>query len=188
MGAAAPYIIAGVGTGISALGLWKSGSEAKKAGEAQKRAAESSAELLDFNAHIADLQAVDAVERGFIDEQRFRQGVNLMVGTQRAGFAGQGVDVSTGSAVDVQADAMFLGELDALSIRTNAAREAWGYQVQAADTRKRAEIARKEGVMMEAAGTSQRNAARIGAIGSIATTAGSLLMQRYGFSQAPQSR
>jgi len=71
-------------------------------------------------AEIADLQAKDAIERGALDEQRFRQSIRATIGAQRAGFAGANIDVGYGSAVDVQADAAFLGELDALTLRNNA--------------------------------------------------------------------
>src|SRR5512138_814564 len=125
--AAAPLIIAGAGAAISAIGQWKAGKAAKKQGEAQQRSAESQAELLDFNAHVADLQAQDATERGAQAESQLRQKIRSTIGTQRTQFAASGVDVGYGSAVDTQADAATLGELDALTIRQNAAREAWGY-------------------------------------------------------------
>jgi hypothetical protein len=173
--------LAFAGTATQAVGQWKAGTQAKKAGEAQRRAAESQAELLDFNAQVADLQAVDATARGLQEESRFRQGVRVMIGSQRAGIAAGGIDVGYGSAVDVQADAAMLGELDALTIRQNAAREAWGYKVEAADTRQRAKIARTEGVMLEAAGRANQTAARIGAVGGILGAGGSLLEARYGF-------
>jgi len=166
---------------ISAIGKWKAGTQAKKAGEAQQRAAESSAELLDFNAHIADLQAEDATQRGAEAESRFRAGVQGLIGSQRAGFAAGNIDVSVGSAVDVQADAAFLGELDALTIRQNAAREAWGYKVEAVDTRKRAEITRKEGTQFAAAGRANQTAARLGVVGDLVGAGGSLLEAKYGF-------
>jgi hypothetical protein len=185
--AAAPLIISGIGAGISAIGQWKAGKKLKEAGIAGREAAESQAELLDLNAGIADIQAKDAMERGAIEEAKFRKGIELTIGSQRAGFAAQGVDVNVGSAVDVQADAAFLGELDAMSIKTNASREAWGYQVQAFDLRKRATITRKEGVNLEKQGVSQQNQARLGAVTSIIGTGGSLLAQRYGYSQAPTS-
>lgn len=127
-----------------------------KKGELQKKAAESQAWILDYNANVADLQAKDAVERGAEAEQRFRTQIRGTIGAQRAAIAAGNIDVSFGSAVDVQADAAMLGELDALTIRTNAAREAWGYKVQATDIRNRAAVTRKEGVMMA-------EAARVGA-------------------------
>ena len=173
--------LAGVGTGVSAYGQWRAGGAAKKAGEAQRRAADSQAELHDYNAAIAELQAEDAIERGEEAANQFRQRVRVMIGSQRAGLAAQGVDVNYGSAVDVQADAEFLGELDALTLRTNAAREAWGYKVQAEDSRRRGEITRREGVMLEAAGKQAQTSARIGAVGTIIGGGASLLEARYGF-------
>lgn len=185
--AVAPLIIAGVGAGISAYGQWKAGKQAKKAGQAAQAASNDQAELLDYNAHVADLQAQDAVDRGTQEESRFRQGVKLMVGSQRTGIAASGVDVGYGSAVDVQADAAYLGELDALTLRTNAAREAWGYKVQAFNTRRQAMITRKEGVQQAATGAAQQTAARIGAVGGAVLTGGSLLAQRYGMGDNSKS-
>ncbi|HMJ04575.1 MAG TPA: hypothetical protein VK506_16655 [Conexibacter sp.] len=159
----------------------KAGNAAKKAGEQQRQASESQAELADFNAQVADLQASDAIARGAQEESKFRQGVRGIIGSQRAGQAAGNIDVGFGSAVDVQADAAFLGEQDALTIRTNAAREAWGFKVEAADSRRRGEIARKEGVYLEKAGRATQAASRWGAAGTLVGGGASLLQQRYGF-------
>jgi outer membrane murein-binding lipoprotein Lpp len=174
------------GTVTSVYGGIKQGKAEKAAGEAQKRAAESQAELLDFNATIADAQAKDAEARGQIEADRYRTSVKGLIGHQRAATAAGNIDVGFGSALDVQADAAYLGELDALTIEQNAAREAWGYRVDAYDTRKRAEITRKEGVMMEAAGRQRASASYIGALGaglSGASQVTGLLGQRYGFNR-----
>jgi hypothetical protein len=173
--------LAVAGMGIQAYGQHKAGQAAKEAGKAEKAASESQAELADFNASVAALQSTDAVERGEEQANRLRSQVRGAIGAQRAGIAAGNIDVGFGSAVDVQADAAYLGELDALTIRTNAAREAWGYQVQATDLRRRAEIARKTGVYQEAAGQQAARNANIAALGTIATGAGSLAMTRYGF-------
>lgn len=173
--------LAGIGTATSVAGQIRAGRAAKRAGEAEQRAAESEAGLLDYNADVAELQAKDAIERGAEEESRFRQTIRGTIGAQRAGIAAGNVDVGFGSSADVQADAAFLGELDALTIRNNAMREAWGYKVQAVDIRKRAEITRREGVQLAATGREQQTAARLGAIGTIAGTGLSLLEQRYGF-------
>lgn len=169
------------GAGVSAVQRIRAGNAAAEAGEAQREAAESQAELAEYNAAIADLQAADAIERGAQDESRFRAGVRGIVGAQRAATAGSNVDVGFGSALDVQADAAFLGELDALTIRTNAAREAWGFEVEATDLRKRAEIARKEGVFLERAGREARTQSRIEAGSTLLGAGTSLLQARYGF-------
>lgn len=177
----AALLLAAGGTIINAAGQWKAGNAEKKAGEQQQDAAESSAELMDYNAAVSDLQARDATERGELEAQRFRSRTRVLVGEQRAGIAAGNVDVGYGSAVDVQADATFLGELDALTVRTNAAREAWGFRVQAVDDRKRAEVTRKEGVNAAAAGRERQTAARWGAAGTVFGTGASLLEKRYGF-------
>lgn len=168
------------GIGLSAYGQIRQAQQAKKVGEAQKEAAESQAELAEYNAAVGELQAKSALEAGAAEESRFREGVRLMIGSQRAGQAASNVDVGFGSAVDVQEDAAYLGELDALTIRTNAARQAWGYKVEAEDYRKRAEIARKEGVMFEKAGSAARTAGLIGAAGTVLGGTTSLLQSRYG--------
>jgi hypothetical protein len=173
-----------VSTAISAYGAIRQARASKKAGEAQQDAAESQAGLADYNAAVAEVQAKDAITRGAEDEHRFRSSIRTLIGSQRAAFAASNVDVSFGSAVDVQADAAELGELDALTIRNNAAREAWGYNVQADDLRKRAEIARKEGVYFEQQGRAAATGAYIGAAGTILGSTTSYMAQRYGFNNS----
>ena len=166
---------------VSAYGAIRQGKALKEAGKRENEAAQSQAEIVDYNADVADVQAKDAIARGQEEEDRYRQGVRTLIGSQRAGFAAQGVDVTQGSAVDVVADTAYLGELDALTIETNAGREAWGYQVQAADLRKRAEVTRKTGINAEKAGSSMGNAAYLQGAGTVLSGAGSLLESRYGF-------
>ena len=173
--------VALVGLALQTYGAIKSAHDAKKAGEAQTQAAESEASIAEYNAGVADLQAKDAVERGAETESRFRTQVRGLVGSQRAGVAAGNIDVGYGSAVDVQADAAYLGELDARAIRSNAAREAWGYQVQATDLRTRAKIARKTGYYAGQAAQSTANTAYLKAGANIALSTATLLQQRYGY-------
>lgn len=172
--------ISAAGTATTVVSQIKAGNAAKKAGLAQQAASESQADLTEYNADVAGLQAADAIARGAEEENRYRTQVRGIIGSQRAAFAGNNVDVGFGSAVDVQADAAFLGELDALTIRTNAAREAWGYNVQGEDLRRGAAIARREGTAQAAAGRQMQSAARWQAGGSILSGTGSLLQIKYG--------
>lgn len=173
--------LAGIGTGISVIGGLKSGNAAKRAGEAQQRAADKSGELADFNAQVAELQAEDAIARGIEEQQRFRTKVRQAIGSQRAGFAASNIDVGYGSAVDVQADAAYLGELDVLTIGNNAAREAWGFKMQGEDYRRRGALAREEGVAFAEAGRVNQSSSRWGSASTIVTAGSSLLMAKYGF-------
>ena len=172
------------GAGTSVYGQVRAGQAAKKEGKAARRAAESQAELAEYNAAVADVQARDARERGDIEAHRFRARTRALVGEQRTGFAAGNIDVAFGSAVDVQADATLLGELDALTAKNNALREAWGYKVEATDLRTQAEIARKEGVYAEAAGRTRATSQYIGAVGSGLSAGGSILEAKYGFGRS----
>lgn len=155
MPAAIPIMIGltAASTAVSVAGQVKAGNAAKKAGE--------------FNAAVSELQAKDALARGKTDEARFRQGVRALIGSQRAGFAAQGVDVGVGSALDVQAEAAFLGELDALTIRNNAEREAWAHRMEAINYRM--------------GGQAAQRASRWNAAGTVLGTGASLLVSRYGW-------
>ena len=135
---------------------------------AQNRAGEAQREMYEFNARVADFQAVDAVERGDVLAKRRRRLTSQVIGSQRAGLAAQGVDINdpNSSAVDVQADARYLGELDAITIQNNAALEAWGFRVQAQDFRNRGRYAGMTGTA--------------GATQTLLTAGSSLLMAKYG--------
>lgn len=165
---------------VKTVGTIKAGNAAKRAGESAQRASEDQADLADYNAAVAEIQAADAVTRGADEEARFRSKVRGVIGSQRAGFAAGNIDVGFGSAVDVQADAATLGELDALTIRTNAAREAWGYQVSAVDLKARGRILRKEGAAQAESGRVMQRASRYEGVGSVLGTSASLLEAKYG--------
>jgi hypothetical protein len=182
--AAVSLILAGAGTAIQVAGQRKAGAAAKREGAALAEVSESQAQVADFNAQVAGLQSADAIARGTEAENRFRTQVRGAIGTQRVGFAAAGVDVGFGSAVDVQADASFLGELDALTIRTNAAREAWGFQVQAENYRRQAEIDRKAARNQIAAGEQGASAARWQMASTLVGGGSSLLAMKYGFDRA----
>jgi hypothetical protein len=169
-----------VGAGVSAAGQVKAGNANKRAGAAAQDAAESQAELSEANAKLAEQQAEDATARGAVAENQFRTQVRGMIGSQRAGFAASGVDVAFGSALDVPADAARLGELDALTIRSNAAREAWGYKVTAWNDVQTAAIQRKEGANAKAAGNAAATGNYWGAGTSLLSGTSSLLMAKYG--------
>lgn len=173
--------LAAGGTAASAVGQWKAGNAAKDAGAAAADVSESQAKLQDYNASVAELQAKDALDRGAEAENQFRSQIRGAIGTQRTSFAAGNVDVSFGSAVDVQADAARLGELDALTIKTNAAREAWGFKVQAFDYRAQAAIDRKAGRNQILAGEEAQTASRWAVGSTIVGGTTSYLQTRYGF-------
>lgn len=113
-------------------------------GQATASAARYNAQVQEMNATLADRKAKDALDRGAVDEQRKRQRVAQLRGQQVAGMAANGVDVSFGSPLDTIVDSSVLGELDALTIRTNANREAYDYKVDAVNKRASASLSRSQ--------------------------------------------
>lgn len=179
-------VMTAIALGSLALGAFSTVQQVRgqrKAGKLANEAAQEEAALIDYNATIADQQAADALERGQERKQAVRSATRQVIGTQRAGFAGQGVDVSSGSAADVQADAAFLGELDALTEETNAAREAWGIKVQATDLRNRADVTRRTGVNQQKAANAASWGTAIGGAANVIGGATNLLAARYGFNR-----
>lgn len=201
------------GLAIESLGMLSAGSHAKRAGETNaltiEQVAKQNADLIlegaelnagvdEFNARLFESSAADAVTRGHETEKRFRTQIKSLIGTQRVSYAAQGVDVSDGSALEVQMDTAKQGEFDALTIRVNAAREAWGYNVQAEGFRLQADrtrklgklqarnvrdVARAEALNSRLGGNYQASAAKWGVASTLATGAANIYMRnKYGVS------
>lgn len=96
---------------------------------------------------IADAQASDALLRGGYEAGLKRMATRRLIGSQRAAYGTSGVDVQSGSAGDVYAQTEMIGELDALMIKNNARREAWGYQVQSIEAQLRGKQAAQSATM-----------------------------------------
>lgn len=112
-----------IGTGVSAYGQVQAGQAAKAAGDYNAAVARN-------NQIVAEQQAADAQRRGEVAETEQRRKVRMLAGTQRAALAASGVQLDQGTALDILGDTAAMGELDALTIRNNAEREAYGYRVQ----------------------------------------------------------
>lgn len=104
-------------------------------GQASAAASKYNQQVAAMNATLSERRAKDALARGVAAEQQKRLEVAQLKGRQLAAAAANGVDVSFGSPLDAMVDTATLGELDALTIRRNAAREAYDYQVQAVNGR-----------------------------------------------------
>lgn len=111
----------GAATGLQMLG-------GISAAEEQKAQLESQAQALEARA--------DATEKeGFAQETAIRRQKDQFIGQQRSAAAGSGVDVSTGSVLDVIEDSAFNIEMDAMTTRTSYANQALAMRQEAAMTR-----------------------------------------------------
>lgn len=166
--AATAIVVSAVGVGISAY----SANQQTKAANA---AAQYNAEMQKRNAEVAEMQAENARQRGELEEKQFRLQLSKQKGEMRAGYAASGAVVDSGSALDNLMDTTEWGELDALTIRHNAAIEAWGYKNQAANFMGQSELLR-----------ASRQSVGLATSSTLVTGAGQVLGQAASFGYAAQ--
>jgi len=113
-----------VGTGIAAGGAYE-------AGQAQKKSENYSAQLATENAAIAtqNAQWVGAESNSNVEAESLKN--RAQFGSILANQAASGLDVNKGSAVDVRGSQEKLQMLDTQTLRSNAARKAYGFETQA---------------------------------------------------------
>lgn len=112
-----------IGTGVSVMG-------AQQQAAAQRQQADYAAAVAQNNKTLAERAANDALQRGQIEEANQRRKTEALKGRQRAVLAANGVALDTGTPLDVLSDSAGFGELDALTVRANAEREALGFRTQ----------------------------------------------------------
>lgn len=125
--------IAAIGVGLGQLvsggiGLMGAGDQAK----AQREQAQYQKTIAEGNAKVAGIQADDAILQGEKAARQVESTGSKVQGDQRAAFAAQGIEADSGTAADVQTDTQKFSALDALTVRNNAKKAAWGYRVQGA--------------------------------------------------------
>lgn len=108
---------------LLAVGTFAAASAESSALRAQASFEEDQAER---NAKLAESQAKEVEAAGEKKAGLHRRKVRQKIGSQRAALAAQGIDVGAGTALDIQADTAFFGELDAQQIRNNAYLQAFG--------------------------------------------------------------
>lgn len=155
--AATPKAAASASPWLSAAGpavqLISTVGDAYSNSEAQKAQAAYAEGIYNVNARFAEVEAEDSVARGEmlsgeVNRRASKQisaiqtKARLVKGAQRASFAGQGVESTSGSPADVLTETDLLSaedvndvqrnaNLDVITIKNNAWREAWGYKTQA---------------------------------------------------------
>lgn len=169
MGILAPAIMAKIGAGAAIVGAKAAAGVAATAGfltssagaaalgaagigltaysqiqqsRAENKAADFNATMAENNAAVAAMEAQDSKVRGAEEEKKLRQQAEELKGRQRAAYAASGVMVDDGSALDSLANTAMYAEDDALTLRANTEREAWGHQVQAANYTSSAQLSR----------------------------------------------
>lgn len=126
------YFYVGVAIALTAASAGMSAYSASEQASAQKQQADYEAEVQANNAKIAAQQRSAALQQGEEEAQRSMMEQSQTLARQRAALAANGLDLNSGTAIDLQATTKFLGQQDVNAIENNATRRAWGYQVDSA--------------------------------------------------------
>lgn len=167
-------IISGIGLGISALGALTGAFGAVTGGEAQGQQFEAQARQATYqrgvalmNQRIAKQNADYSRSVGEVEAQTEGMKTRAVVGATKAHQAASGIDLETGSAADVRESESAIGAENVAVIRSNAARQAYGYEVEASKDVAQAGLFEAAAEDSTRAAGSARTAGTIGAVSSI---------------------
>ena len=175
MGVAA--ILPAISIASAALGAVSSFQGQRAAGKAASAQAGFQAQVARNNQIIASRKATDAIARGEEAEAAQRLRTRQAIGRARVGLAAGGQVVGQGSALDLVGDIREIGEIDALTIRSNAAREAAGFEAQGTGFQNEAALA-------DLSGANLRSAAKTNSFTTLLTGSGAVASKWFTFKQA----
>lgn len=100
-----------IAAGVSYAGMQQQARTARKVGE--------------YNAKMNEFAAQDALKQGDKQADEAHRQALLLAGTQRSRMAAAGLDLSEGTAADIQDQTDFFGSKDVATIRDNAQKNAF---------------------------------------------------------------
>lgn len=153
------------------------GLGAFQSGRASAAAATYNSQVSEQNAQLAQQNAKWATEAGEAKVEQQGAKTRAQVGGILAAQAANNVDVTKGSAVDVRSSAASLGELSAINIRSDAARQAYGLESQASSASAQSQLDKMEAGQDEIAGEVGGASSVIGGVGTAASNYGKFLNQ-----------
>lgn len=98
------------------------------------------AKVNENNAKIANENAAQERQSGLEEARQQRIKTLQAIGSQQVAMAGNGIDITSGSALDTIEDTAQYGELDALMTQYNAERTALNYEQQASNFNNQANL------------------------------------------------
>jgi hypothetical protein len=159
--------MAGVGIGASAAGAGVGAIGSLFQGQAQSAMYNYQAGVAQVNATVAKQDATYATQAGEVEAQNSGMRTRAEVGSTRAGMAAGNVDITSGSGARVITSETEIGQQNEATIRANAAKRAYGFDVKAAADTAQA------GAYDVAASTSKTSGI-IGAVSSVIGGAGNV--------------
>lgn len=160
--ATAAAIAAVAGAGVSAYGSVQGGYAAKDAATYQAAVAKN-------NAIIAEQNAKHAEAAGAAQAEAISLKGRAVGGQIKAAQAASGIDVNSGSALDVQEGSREQSSLDTMTTMDNALLQAYGYRTQATGFEAQSELDKASGSQAVTAGYLKAGGGLLSTAGSVAS-------------------
>jgi hypothetical protein len=155
-----PFSLAAIGMAGSAAGSGIGAIGSLMKGQSQSQMYGYQAGIAELNAKIA-LQNKDyAFATGETEAQKYGAAARYRMGAIRSGEGASGIDIGSGSKAKVQEGQQTVTNIDMAQIRNNAARKAYGFEVEATQDTAQAALYTK-------AGSDAKTGGEIGALGSL---------------------
>jgi hypothetical protein len=154
---------------ITAIGVAVSAGGAIFKGMSQASMYGYQANIARMNADIARQNAVYESNLGEVQAQQQGMKTRAVIGQTKATQGASGLDLNSGSAVEVRASEAELGAEDQATIRSNAARRAYGFQVEAAQDTAQASLLDKASSNAEIGGFIDAGTSILGGGGSLSS-------------------
>jgi hypothetical protein len=139
MGFAAPVMM-GASLGLQLLGGMNQADAARQKADTDAAAYRYRAQVAENNAKISEENARLETAAGEANTEQALLRGRARVGQIKAAQAASGVEINSGSSATISEAASELAMLDAMTIRSNSARKAYGYQVEATSQRANAQL------------------------------------------------
>lgn len=163
-----PVSIIAIGSTVASVaGGVVSAIGSKQAGDSKAAMYNYQAGVAQLNTQIAKQNADYAINAGEVEAQQSGMKTRAIVGTTLAQQGASGLAVGTGANAKVVQSEKEVGEEDVGIIRSNAAKRAYGYEVEATQ-------ATAQGGLDTMAASDAKSAGDINAISSLLGTAGSV--------------
>jgi hypothetical protein len=162
----------GWGGALAAGSAVMSGVSSGMQANAQQQAQQYQAQVASNNAKLAGEQASSTVQAGQAAAMQSGLQAAQVLGEQKAALAANGVNLGSGSAIDLQATTHYLNAQDISNITNNAARQAWGYNVDSSNYAAQSGLSAWQG--------HSSNPAAIGTMGGASSLLGSASLYAMG--------
>lgn len=165
MGVALPILAIAATIGSAVVGA----AGASEQAQAQSQAANYNAQVAQRNAQVSLQNASLSAQAGNQQVENSELKNRAVLGSIKANEGASGVDINSGSFKNVQASEDAVGQQDALTIRSNAVKEAYGYQTQAQGYEAQGSLDTSEAANDKTAGNYSVASTLLGGAGSTAS-------------------